>query len=569
MAYQQPLRVICAREPEQVLAALADVEAETERGNTAVGYVAYEAAAAFDPAYACHRQDLPLVLFAVFDRGRAVELEDREGTGIELEAELSETEYARRLATVRKYLGAGDSYQVNLTFKLRGEVQPDYRSLFANLVRRQPGTRSVYLEWDGHAVCSLSPELFFQLDGERITMEPMKGTRPRGPDWNSDERLGRELLGSEKERAENLMIVDMVRNDLGRIALPGSVKVDELFRLVRLPTLWQQVSTVSCSTRATLAEIFQATFPCASITGAPKARTMEIIHELENGPRGIYTGAVGYAGPGHRARFNVAIRTLVIDRSSGQGELGVGGGVVWDSNASSEWQEALNKARFLQQSPPADFQLLETMLYEPDRGVFLLQSHLQRLARTAAYFGYPCAIDCVENLLGNYEAEDRQKLRLLLDARGGIQLEATTMAPDKDPVRLAVAAAAVQSRDPFLHFKTTRRNAYDEAKTAMAWCADSWDDLILWNERGELTETCIYNLFLEIDGELLTPVLNSGLLAGTYRQLMLERGEAREAVLNLEDLDRASRIFVSNSVRGLQQATLADQANSELTAFQA
>ncbi|MEQ8952648.1 MAG: aminodeoxychorismate synthase component I, partial [Gammaproteobacteria bacterium] len=437
LAYENPLRIIRADRAEQVVPALQQAEAEATAGHTAIGYVAYEAATAFDPALRTQQGDMPLLLFAIFNEASPAVLDPGGAVVPELHAEITEPEHARRIASVRSHLGQGDSYQVNLTFKQRGEVRGDLRRLFSRLLQNQPGIRSVYLEWEEFAVCSLSPELFFRLDGHCLSMEPMKGTRPRGIDYDEDEQLRQELLASEKERAENLMIVDMIRNDMGKIAQSGSVQVDELFQVMRLPSLWQQISTVSCSTTASIVEIFRATFPCPSITGAPKARTMEIIRDLESGPRGIYTGAIGYMQPGRQARFSVAIRTLVVDRRSGQGELGVGGGIVWDSDAAAEWQEALSKSRFMQQAATPEFSLLETMLYEPGRGVFLLDQHLCRLAEAASYFGYPVDLARVQRCLQGFSCDKPQRLRLLVDKYGREQYQQAELSGDNEPVRLA------------------------------------------------------------------------------------------------------------------------------------
>ena len=399
---------------------------------------------------------------------------------------------------------------------------------------------------------SVSPELFFSLQGEDIRMEPMKGTRPRGRNHSEDLALKNALLDSEKERAENLMIVDMIRNDLGRIARPGSVAVDELFKIVALPSLWQQVSSVRAQTDASLGDLFAALFPCASITGAPKRRSMEVIHEMENEARGVYTGAIGMVQPKRRMQFSVGIRTLVRNRLSGELSYGIGSGVVWDSNPQAEWQETLDKAQIVLNKSPTQFRLLETMACYPEQGVYLLAHHLERLAQSADYFGFSVNLESISKALGALKVDSPQRLRLLVSQDGEYEFQQHELPTQDGNLLLAVAATPVSSTDPFLQHKTTRREVYESAMAA----AGRADDVILWNEKGELTETCIYNLYLQFGEELFTPDQSSGLLPGTYRRMMLETGRASEKILTLEDLERADAIFVSNSVRGLQQACL-------------
>ena len=465
------------------------------------------------------------------------------------------TSYAAKLGKIKQLLQSGDSYQVNLTHQLTGECKHDGETVFASMYRNQPAAGSVFMNWGSHALCSVSPELFFSLDGRQIRMQPMKGTRPRGATVKEDQRLYSDLQTSEKERAENLMIVDMIRNDLSRIAHSGSVAVDELFQIVDLPTVWQKISTVSAQTSASLAEIFSALFPCSSITGAPKARTMAIIESLESAPRGIYTGAVGVIRPDRKMRFQVAIRSLLLDTKIHIAEYGVGSGIVWNSDVESEWQETMVKAKVVTDAP-AEFCLLETMRFDPANGVLRLHHHMRRVQESAEFFGFSIDTTAIRSALTGFIADTDRKLRLLVSRDGSFVLENHDPGVEGQPMRLCVAQQAVQSNDVFLRHKTTNRQVYEMSREQLNGC----DDVILWNERGELTETTICNLYLELGGELLTPDSSSGLLKGSYRQQLLDSGKVRQAILTREeDLDQATQLFVSNSVRGFCEATLSKE----------
>jgi para-aminobenzoate synthetase/4-amino-4-deoxychorismate lyase len=331
------------------------------------------------------------------------------------------------------------------------------------------------------------------------------------------------------------------------------VSVRDAFRLERWPTVWQMTSTVHAETAAPLSAILVALFPCASITGAPKIQTMRLIAELESTPRGLYTGALGFALPERRAQFNVAIRTAVIDREAGSLSYGVGGGIVWDSQPKEEWAEALIKARALRRRPRV-FDLLETLAWFPERGYWLLDRHLNRLSRSALYFGRPFDEVAVGEVLGAAATWDEaQRVRLLLDAEGRATVESAPLPPPPErPWRVAPAAARVDPRDPLLYHKTTLRTRYDRARRARP----DVDDVLLVNRRGEVTESAVANVVFLRDGRLCTPPLACGLLPGVYRELLLERGWVREAVLHAEDLPLVEDLWLVNSVRGWIRAEL-------------
>lgn len=553
--FRDPSEVVVATTLAQVKPALAHIEAAAAEGLTAIGYVAYEAAPAFDNSLQCHPSRIPLLLFGLFSHSEPAELPapPLHGLDLPLAPQQGRQDYEKALLQIREHLRNGDTYQVNYTQHLLGHTDLDPEQVFAGLYAAQPSELAAFIQWQDLSLCSVSPELFFSLTDGQIIMEPMKGTRPRGKTPELDRQLHDELLTSEKERAENLMITDMVRNDLGKIAVPGTVKKERLFNIVELPTVWQQVSTISAQTQASLCELFTALFPCASITGAPKANTMSIIKHLEPGPRGVYTGAIGVVRSDGSMRFNVAIRTLTLDRRTFSAEYGIGGGIVWDSDIESEWQETLLKARVL--SPDLqDFSLIETMRFDPDSGIARRAYHVARVLDAAAYFGIPLQPRQLDAALANLTSAEACRVRMLVAFSGEITLETMALPESQTNVVLKMAATPVDARDKFLQYKTTRRETYQRLRQQAADC----DDVILYNGNGQLTETTIYNLYLEIGGELYTPALHCGLLPGAYRQQLLDTGAATEAVLTREDLRKSTRILVSNSVRGLQEAVLKD-----------
>ncbi|MEE4274067.1 MAG: chorismate-binding protein, partial [Thermoanaerobaculales bacterium] len=393
--FERPVENVCAWERAEVMGALRRIEEAVESGGlAAVGCIAYEAAPAFDPAFrtAAPADGLPLLCFGLFEGGSGGTPSfgaPAAGFSIGAWAPSQDREsYRQSIGRIRDCIAGAATYQVNHTFRMRATFTGDPASFFTDLVRAQPRCHAALLDMGERVVCSASPELMLQLDGERILSRPMKGTADRGRDLASDRAAVEALRRSEKNRAENAMIVDMVRNDLGRVADVGTVRVSARFDVERHPTVLQMTSTVEAETRADISEILGALFPFASVTGAPKVRTMELISELENEPRGVYTGAIGVIRPGRRARFSVAIRTAVVDLEAGEVEYGVGSGVVWDSGADAEYDECLAKARILTEHAQ-EFELLETLLWEPDAGFFLLDRHLDRLVEAAEYFGRP------------------------------------------------------------------------------------------------------------------------------------------------------------------------------------
>jgi para-aminobenzoate synthetase/4-amino-4-deoxychorismate lyase len=539
-------------------------EAVERRGLFAAGFVSYEAGPGLDAALRARRTPhFPLLWFGLFGRATPAEPPPPPPPADEVRANwrasVGETRYQEAIDRVRAYIRAGDTYQVNFTYRLRARGAGDPWAWFLRLTAAQPRTYGAFIDTGDWAVCSASPELFFRLDGRRIESHPMKGTAARGLTAEADAAQALALAASEKDRAENVMIVDMVRNDIGRIATPGSVHVPVLFRIEKYPTVWQMTSVVRGETDASLPDIFRALFPAASITGAPKVRTMEIVAGLERGPRGLYTGAIGYLAPGRRAQFNVAIRTLVFDRLRDRAEYGLGGGIVWDSDPASERRECATKARVLTGPPPPRFELLETLRWSPRRGYRLACPHLARLRASAARFDVPlqpaaarAALDACAAAL----APGPHRVRLLVDAAGACRTEACALAPrargPRRPVRVALAAAPVNAGDVFLYHKTTHRRAYEEAAAGRP----GFDDVILANRDGEVTESTVANVLVRIGGAWWTPPVACGLLAGTLRARLLERGCVKERRLSVSDLLAAEAVCLCNSVRGVYAACL-------------
>ncbi len=570
--------VVVATELGQVRLALQAVESANRRGLWAGGFVAYEAAPAFDPAFRVHptESDLPLAWFGLFRRRvdddgfRPRTLRPAPYHISAWRTQVDRTEHAEAIAAIRGYIGAGDTYQVNFTFRLRAAFSGAPEELYRDLVLAQRGAFGAYLDTGHHVIASASPELFYAREGGRIEVRPMKGTIGRGRWADEDRAQAKRLTGSVKERAENLMIVDLLRNDLGRIAEFGSVRVDELFALERYETVWQLTSRISAEVDEDvgLDRTFAALFPSGSVTGAPKARTTEIIHELERTPRGVYCGAVGYSAP-HvgdappRSTFNVAIRTVTLDPSEGTAEYGVGGGITWDSLSDAEYAEARVKAQLLVERRP-EFSLLETLRWEPGNGYRWRDGHVDRLAASADFFGFPCDIGEVEAALDEAVdgASSDQRVRLLLRRDGSIETTGVPHLVDihpvpnevGDPVRFAIDSAPVNPLNVFLYHKTTRRGVYDERLKRHPQA----DDVLLINDRGTVTEFTIGNVAVEIDGRWCTPPIECGVLGGVFRRAMLDAGVLIERPIRIEDVVAARRVAFLNSVRGWRPAVMID-----------
>lgn len=558
--FRQPEAIYQTADRDEVLPLLETVEARVEAERRwAAGFLAYEAAPAFDHVLRVRPPEaaFPLLWFGLYPPPTPVQLEPASTASLPTpswETTVTPERYRAAIAAIKEAIAAGLTYQVNYTFRLRARFPGDPWRYFLELIAAQEPGYGAYVDTGRFAICSASPELFVRREGEQVASRPMKGTAPRQPSWEEDCRQANWLSASEKNRAENVMIVDMIRNDFGRVARPGSVAVPELFTVERYPTVWQMTSTVTAETDVPHSQLLQAMFPCASVTGAPKRSTMNIIAELEEAPRQIYTGSIGYMAPGRRLQLNVAIRTVLVDRETRRAEYGVGGGIVWDSTAEAELEETAYKARVLTARRPP-FQLLETMRWQPGAGFFLLSDHLQRLQRSAGYFGFPFKLDAIHQTLEKHAATfptSPQRVRLLLSRSGEITVEAYGYVPSTEPRRVSLAPQPIDRDDPFLYHKTTNRALYENALAA----CPGFDDVLLWNEDGELTESTRANIILELDGERVTPPVSSGLLPGVYRGWLLRQGQVRERVVRLVDLARCEDIWLVNSLRGAEAALI-------------
>jgi para-aminobenzoate synthetase/4-amino-4-deoxychorismate lyase len=693
VCFSKPERVIVAHDVTEVVAALRAVEEAAREGLYAAGYVAYEAAPAFDDALVtrapssshppqppAHPSQPPLVWFGLFraphpiiatvtssgrnslqsglrplrqaDSQRRLRRRERNSASASptsasvtsgmthavtasspaspdasapswrWEPDITPEDYHAGIDAVKEAIARGDTYQVNYTFRLRSQIDVssgadsplnpgaaaphrdlDLDRLYLRLAAAQRAPYSAYLDLGRWRVLSLSPELFFKVRGGRIVTKPMKGTAARGRWRDEDDERAAWLAASEKNRAENVMIVDLARNDVGRIAEIGSVRAVSLFEVERYPSVFQLVSTVegTLRDRTTLTDVFTALFPAGSITGAPKSSSMRLIASIEHAPRGLYCGAIGFVAPSGDAIFNVAIRTAAIDTHTGRAEFGVGGGVTWDSTTDAEYAEALSKAACL--APPPAFELLETMRLE-DGVTVRRDRHVQRMRESAAYFDVPFDADRINAALDaaidtaidgpverapaavdapihvgtraseGIDTESRtdtaagaraaprasHRVRLLLSQAGVPRVQSTPLASSSSgdvtsstatPLLVVLASTPVSSQDVFLFHKTTNRAVYEAHARAIDRVAhpDAFD-VLLWNDAREVTEFTIGNVIVEIDGERVTPPRRCGLLGGTFRAELLEQGAIRERVITLDDLSAATRLWLINSVRG-------------------
>jgi para-aminobenzoate synthetase/4-amino-4-deoxychorismate lyase len=559
--FTNPLEVITTSSLSEVRAALREVERAARAGAYAVGYVAYEAAPAFDRSLSVREASTPLLWFGLFDAPARHAPEGSGGGDYGLCAwGSSETReaYERNVREVRERIARGDTYQVNYTFRLRARFSSDSFAFYERLRAAQPTRFGAYLDTGRFQILSASPELFFRRRGSRILTRPMKGTAARGRWFEEDEAACRALASSEKNRAENVMIVDLLRNDLGRVAETGTVRASSFFKVERHPTVFQMTTTVGARLRAgaTLEEIFAALFPCGSVTGAPKVSTMRLIAQLEGSPRGVYCGAVGLIEPGGDALFNVPIRTVVVDAETGSAEYGTGGGITWDSTPGGEYEEALEKALLLAEDP-SDFELLETMRLEGGR-YNLLEEHLARLKASARYFNFRVSESRVREALADnassHNVESPQRVRLLVSREGGVRVEGRELEQTRGTQRVALALAPVDRRERFLYHKTTRRGVYDARRAERP----ELFDVLLRNIEGELTEFTAGNLVVELEGHRWTPPRECGLLAGALRGVLLREGSISERVLTAKDLNRATRCWFINGVRGWVEVSFAD-----------
>jgi len=595
--FTAPLRVVEVTDPAELPDLFAQIESAVAAGLFAAGFFAYECGNCFEPK-AAMRPSLPgqpLAWFGIYDRCYLFDhlsgtflgddppelvLADHkdqntaaEDTATELPLKaslcLTEDQYVERIAAIHEWIRAGDIYQLNFTAPLALHAPGSSAALYCRLQLRQPVDYGAFLHWRPNSrILSFSPELFFRLEQRgcqrHITTRPMKGTVARGHTTREDQALAEWLRNDAKNRSENVMIVDLLRNDLGRLCNFGSVRVESLFATERYRTLWQMTSTVSGELRPEVGfqQIFRALFPCGSITGAPKVRAMQLLAHIEEEPRGVYTGSIGFFSQ-EQTVFNVAIRTLELDGEDGK--MGVGSGIVIDSDAAEEFRECLLKMEFLTRRPnslPTSFSLIETLLWRSDYP--LIEIHLDRLEDSAHYFGFPCDRSAVKDALlahaAAFQGPETRKVRLLLDCNGYLSIASEVLPESADagnsqPIRVRVASQRTDPSDTMLFHKTTRRPVYTAAFKAAVRAG--YDEVLFINTRGEVTEGAISNIFIEKDGHWFTPPVECGLLAGVFRRHLLETHPGmEERVLYADDLRNADAIHLSNAVRGVRRAVI-------------
>ena len=571
--FRDPIQILSASTLDELPGLFQQLETALNNGFYVAGYVSYECGYHFQSLapVSLAPSELPLAWFGVYKQPSIFDHE-KEGQesgssssdvfgnissrpAIPAALTVSEEDFCAKVYRIKEYIQAGDTYQVNLTDRVNTEFKTSLDEIFADLSGRQPVSYSAFLNVSGNHILSLSPELFFRVDKGRIITRPMKGTMPRGLDSVEDIAAALRLQNDEKNRAEHVMIVDLLRNDLGRICTMGSIHVKDLFSVEKYKTLLQMTSTVSGTLREEISyyEIFKSMFPSGSVTGAPKIRTMQIIHELEQRPRGVYTGAIGFIAPDRSSAFNVAIRTLVLEND--QATMGVGGGIVADSDPMDEYRECLLKANFLTHATPP-FQLIETMLWDGE--ISLLGLHLDRMEASAFYFSFPFDRQSITVQLSaqskQFSPGTQYRIRLLLDACGKTTIPTALHVSHKSTGRVRISPERTSSGDLFLRHKTTHRERYDRLYAQAR--ADGFDDIIFLNEREEITEGAISNIFIVRAGVLLTPPLSSGVLRGVYRRHLLESNKtAEEHALTIQDLECADSVFLCNSVRGVTRVS--------------
>jgi para-aminobenzoate synthetase / 4-amino-4-deoxychorismate lyase len=597
LVFGEAERIITTHRIDEIQAALGEIAAANRAGKYAAGFLSYEAAAAFDPALKTKTpradNDFPLLWFGIFDPASVSNTPPVAGLELyniaDWRPDTSPEQYTESIKKIRAGILEGDIYQANYTLRLNTQFSGCAHAWYEDLRRDSHGRFNAFVDIGSHRILSMSPELFFSWDGHTLRTRPMKGTAKRhqppateSADWqhwhDADEKLATSLLESTKNRAENLMIVDLLRNDVSRVAKSGTVTVPHLFTLETYPTLYQMTSTITAETRegVAIADIFSALFPCGSITGAPKIKSSEVIAELETTPRGVYCGAMGYISPDGTSVFNVAIRTIVINAATGAAECGVGGGIVWDSEARDEYAEALAKAAFMQNASHG-FELLETLRLENGEYAFV-DRHIERLLASADGLGFDVREKNIHAALREHarlHVSETRRVRLLVTRIGEISISSETLdkavplwakpstgeaieakmpetaIPERsfDPMSLrkvALANTPIDRHERALHHKTTRRTVYDTHRQQHPEAFD----VLLWNQQRELTEFTYGSLVLEIDRAWLTPKLSSGLLPGVMRAELIARGEISEHLLVLDDLPRAQSIWFINSVRG-------------------
>ncbi|KXW56916.1 aminodeoxychorismate synthase component I [Ferrovum sp. PN-J185] len=539
--FRDPLNIIACKGNEDIDNCLTQLEGEQEKGNYVVGFLSYDSGLT---TY--------LLYFGIYKAPLVVnkyQKKHKHAKTSQWKLSQSLNEFIESINTIKNHIRNGDCYQVNYTLRAKSQlIEGDIEGLYHQLIDCQGAKYSAFIEHSDFSILSFSPELFFTWSNQYIETKPMKGTHPLISQYSLQEQI-QSLQQSKKDQSENVMIVDLLRNDLSKICETGSVKTNKLFEVETYQDILQMTSTIQGTLQENIRfrDIVYALFPCGSITGAPKAKVMEIISNLESVPRGPYCGAIGYLAPNQQGLFNVAIRTIYHNKYDNSLTYGVGSGITWDSEATNEYKEINNKIHFLHQEPP--YSLFETVNLIHGKCVFW-DYHFERLKKSANELNffppnqthYLSINELYEQTkLGSYRA------RFIYHKNGIARWEIYELPVTPITPKVQLASSPISSNDFRIRHKTTDRSVYDELFTQNK---DVFFDLILWNERGEITEFTKGNIVLEIDGQLLTPSSESGLLPGILRQVLLENSLIKEKILFKEDLLVAKKIWFINSLRG-------------------
>ncbi|WP_284141521.1 aminodeoxychorismate synthase component I [Virgibacillus sp. LDC-1] len=554
LLFEKPEKIVAAYKPSEVLKAMQEIDTYIHAGWYAAGYISYEAGKGLDDSLITKENNtMPFVYFGIYKEPVKIPFQNNQlhdDTDINLNWEMNESEkdYKKKVDAIKKHISDGDTYQVNYTVRLSTDDTFDDARYYEQLLKAQDAKYSAYLDLGRFRILSVSPELFFEIDNGKISTKPMKGTIKRGRWFEEDIANRNVLVHSEKDKAENLMIVDLLRNDLSKIAKTGTVQVPKLFEVEQYPTVYQLTSTVTADLvdNISFTEIFQALFPCGSITGAPKVSTMAIINELEATPREIYCGSIGYITPKKQAVFNVAIRTLMVDTQINKAYYGVGGGITWESTSDGEYKEAIAKSAVLYEKIPS-FELMETIRYEHNT-FYLIENHLERIYKSAQYFNIPFHGEDIKKKLTEHAEtlpkDQITKVNLFVDLQGNCRIKSSPFDGNNSHRKARLASSPILKDNKFLYHKTTNRALYEKHKEGRQ------DEILLWNEEKELTEFTIGNLVVKWEQEYWTPPIESGLLPGTLREHLIRTGKVKERKLLKENIKDFEEIWLINSLRG-------------------
>ncbi|MBM3252239.1 MAG: aminodeoxychorismate synthase component I [Candidatus Omnitrophica bacterium] len=569
----EPIEIISCSEGIKIKSCFARLQEFLSNGYYAAGFLSYEAGLFFEDVLKkepVKKNKFPLLWFGIYKKPIVCDslcLKNNYGTNLNnfslnnKKLNISQSDYIKNISKIKNYIAKGQTYQVNYTVKYKFSLQGSASNLFLDLCHKQHVHYAAFIDCDNFQVLSLSPELFFKRDNDLITLRPMKGTLDRGFNLPTDYDKAKQLKKSLKDQAENIMIVDLIRNDIGRVSESGKVDTRSIFDVEKYDTLLQMTSTVKSRLRKEISwyELFKSIFPSGSVTGAPKIQTMKIIKDLEKEPRYIYTGSIGFISPDKKGVFNVAIRTVLVEKKSRHAQMGIGGGIVWDSDPKKEYEECRLKSKFLTESY-ADFQLIETMLWRFPQGIFLLAYHLKRLSESAAYFGFrfnkKAIIDKLNKKTKFFDHSKKYRMRLLLSKDGNITIETKTLSSLDGLAKIIFSEKKTNSVDYFLFHKTTQRKLYDDEYKKYKRLG--FHDVIFMNEKNQVTEGAISNILIKTNGVFYTPPLDCGLLNGTYRQYLLRESKIpiKEKILHKNDIINADKIFLTNAVRGMVEARI-------------